>query len=60
MSCKLHKPTIVSRYGGPTLEELNVCGDCGFYLAYNERTFIWYAISDEEAQTIREKYKGKL
>ena len=51
MSGKAHSPAIVSRCGGPTPEELNVCGICGSDLTMVRGA--WIAISDERAFSIR-------
>ena len=51
MSGKVHSPAIVSRCGGPTAEELNICGICGSDLTMVRG--VWIAISDEQAYAIR-------
>ncbi len=51
MSSKVHSPAIVSRCGGPTPEELNICGICGSDLTMIRGA--WIAISEEQADSIR-------
>jgi hypothetical protein len=51
VSGKAHSPAIVSRCGGPTAEELNICGICGSDLTMVRGA--WIAISDEQAYSIR-------
>ena len=58
MSGKAHSPAIVSRCGGgPTAEELNICGICGSDLIMIRG--VWIAISDEQAFSIRTKRGNK-
>lgn len=57
MSQAYHSPAIVSRCGGPTPQELNICGICG-----EELTKIrgrWIAISSEQADAIRGNPKAE-
>lgn len=51
MSGLAHSPAIVSRCGGPTPEELNICGICGAELTQVRSR--WIAITDEQADAIR-------
>jgi len=51
LSSMSHSPAIVSRCGGPTPEELNICGICGSELTMVRG--VWIAISDEQADAIR-------
>lgn len=51
MSGMAHSPAIVSRCGGPTPEELNICGICGEELTRIRSR--WVAISAEQADAIR-------
>ena len=51
MSGMAHSPAIVHRCGGPTAEELNICGICGSDLTMVRGA--WIAISDERAFSIR-------
>lgn len=53
MSGKAHSPAIVNRCGGPTAEELNICGICGCDLTLVRG--VWIAITDEQAYSIRGK-----
>lgn len=51
MSGMNHRPAVVSRCGGPTTDELNICGICG-----EEMTRIrgsWISITDKQADSIR-------
>jgi hypothetical protein len=51
MSGMAHSPAIVSRCGGPSAEELNICGICGVYIAkIRDR---WISITEEQADAIR-------
>ena len=51
MSGMAHSPAIVSRCGGPTPEELNICGICAAELTLIRSK--WIAITDEQAAAIR-------
>ena len=51
--CNPHVPVIMHRSGGPSAEELNVCGVCGSAIA--PRDGKWTAISDQEEDRIRGK-----
>ena len=55
ISGKVHSPAIVNRCGGPTAEELNICGICGSDLTMVRG--VWIAISDEQAYAIRTPWK---
>ncbi len=49
--CDPHIPAIMHRTGGPSSEELNVCGLCGSSIA--PRDGKWTAIGDQEEDRIR-------
>lgn len=51
MSGYAHSPAILNRCGGPTAEELNICGICGSDLTMVRG--VWIAISDQQAYMIR-------
>ena len=51
MSDMNHSPAIVSRCGGPSAMELNICGICGEELT-NIRG-LWISITPEQADVIR-------
>ena len=53
MSGKAHSPAIVNRCGGPSTDELNICGICGSDLTMVRG--VWIAITDEQAYAIRGK-----
>ncbi len=51
MSGRNHSPSVVSRCGGASPEELNICGICG-----DEMTKIrgrWIAITGDQSDSIR-------
>ncbi len=55
-----HVPVIVSRCGGPSPKELNVCGYCGSSIKPQGNLQVnplWVAISDQEEDRIRAQGK---
>ncbi len=53
----VHKPVVLSRLGGPSAYNLNVCGCCGLYLI--TRGGEWTAITEQQADEIRAGHKRR-
>lgn len=51
ISGRVHDPAIVSRAGGPSSSELNMCGICGENITLIRN--VWIAITEEQADAIR-------